>query len=155
MLRCNFACVDLDTTTFNSNIPIYRFLRQFLLYFFLHQMSLALFRVMGSLGRTMIVANTFGSFAMMVVMGLGGYVISRGKWIAVMFLISFICVTECLFIFLIKTDSISRWWIWGFWISPLMYAQNAASVNEFLGHSWNKVIFFRTAVQFLPQSLGM
>ncbi|KAF7147146.1 hypothetical protein RHSIM_Rhsim03G0245700 [Rhododendron simsii] len=117
---------------------IIRFLRQFLLYFFLHQMSLALFRVMGSLGRTMIVANTFGSFAMMVVMGLGGYIISRGKWMAVMFLISFICVTECLFIFLIKTDSISRWWIWGFWISPLMYAQNAASVNEFLGHSWNK-----------------
>ncbi|XP_028071196.1 ABC transporter G family member 32 isoform X2 [Camellia sinensis] len=91
---------------------IIRFFRQFLLYFFLHQMSLALFRVMGSLGRNMIVANTFGSFAMLVVMGLGGYVISR--------------------------DSISRWWIWGFWVSPLMYAQNAASVNEFLGHSWDK-----------------
>ncbi|KAI8024530.1 ABC transporter G family member 32 [Camellia lanceoleosa] len=91
---------------------IIRFFRQFLLYFFLHQMSLALFRVMGSLGRNMIVANTFGSFAMLVVMGLGGYVISR--------------------------DSISRWWIWGFWVSPLMFAQNAASVNEFLGHSWDK-----------------
>ncbi|CAI0389715.1 unnamed protein product [Linum tenue] len=26
----------------------------------------------------------------------------------------------------------------GFWVSPLMYAQNAASVNEFLGHSWHK-----------------
>lgn len=36
-------------------------------------------------------------------------------------------------------DCIPSWWIWGFWISPLMYAQNAASVNEFLGHSWNKV----------------
>ncbi|CAL5339358.1 unnamed protein product [Camellia sinensis] len=93
---------------------IIRFFRQFLLYFFLHQMSLALFRVMGSLGRNMIVANTFGSFAMLVVMGLGGYVISR--------------------------DSISRWWIWGFWVSPLMYAQNAASVNEFLGHSWDKCL---------------
>ncbi|GFY80937.1 pleiotropic drug resistance 4 [Actinidia rufa] len=89
-----------------------RCLSQFLIYFFLHQMSLALFRVMGSLGRSMIVANTFGSFAMLVVMGLGGYVISR--------------------------DSISSGWIWGFWISPLMYAQNAASVNEFLGHSWDK-----------------
>ncbi|KAL0711599.1 hypothetical protein Bca4012_018577 [Brassica carinata] len=89
-----------------------RFLQQFLLYFLLHQMSLSLFRVMGSLGRHMIVANTFGSFAMLVVMTLGGFIISR--------------------------DSIPNWWIWGYWISPLMYAQNAASVNEFLGHSWQK-----------------
>lgn len=27
----------------------------------------------------MIVANTFGSFAMLVVMALGGYIISKGK----------------------------------------------------------------------------
>ncbi|CAK7334854.1 unnamed protein product [Dovyalis caffra] len=91
---------------------ITRFFRQFLLYFSLHQMSIALFRVIGSLGRHMIVANTFGSFAMLVVMALGGYIISR--------------------------DRIPSWWIWGFWVSPLMYAQNAASVNEFLGHSWDK-----------------
>ncbi|KAG5097429.1 hypothetical protein JHK82_047283 [Glycine max] len=35
-------------------------------------------------------------------------------------------------------NRIPVWWIWGFWISPLMYAQNSASVNEFLGHSWDK-----------------
>ncbi|XP_077211849.1 ABC transporter G family member 31-like isoform X1 [Tasmannia lanceolata] len=91
---------------------ITRFLRQFLLFFFLHQMSLALFRLMASLGRNLIVANTFGSFAMLVVMVLGGFILSR--------------------------DSIPSWWIWGYWFSPLMYAQNAASVNEFLGHSWDK-----------------
>ncbi|TKY54925.1 ABC transporter G family member 32 [Spatholobus suberectus] len=91
---------------------ITRFFRQFLLFFFLHQMSIGLFRLIGSLGRNMIVANTFGSFAMLVVMTLGGYIISR--------------------------DRIPIWWIWGFWISPLMYAQNSASVNEFLGHSWDK-----------------
>ncbi|XP_010533198.1 PREDICTED: ABC transporter G family member 32 [Tarenaya hassleriana] len=89
-----------------------RFLQQFLLFFSLHQMSLGLFRVIGSLGRHMIVANTFGSFAMLVVMALGGFIISR--------------------------DSIPTWWIWGYWISPLMYAQNAVAVNEFLGHSWQK-----------------
>lgn len=57
---------------------ICRFLRQLLLFFSLHQMSIALFRLMGSLGRNMIVANTFGSFTMLVVMALGGYIISRG-----------------------------------------------------------------------------
>ncbi|EPS72117.1 hypothetical protein M569_02641, partial [Genlisea aurea] len=91
---------------------IIRFLRQFMLFFFLHQMALSLFRLIGSLGRNMIVANTFGSFTMLIVMALGGYIISR--------------------------DRIPSWWIWGFWISPLMYSQEAATVNEFLGHSWNK-----------------
>ncbi|KAA8521738.1 hypothetical protein F0562_012411 [Nyssa sinensis] len=91
---------------------ITRLLQQFLLYFLLHQMSIALFRVMASLGRNMIVANTFGSFALLVVMALGGFILSR--------------------------DSIPCWWIWGYWFSPLMYAQNSASVNEFLGHSWDE-----------------
>ncbi|CAI9094421.1 OLC1v1030160C1 [Oldenlandia corymbosa var. corymbosa] len=91
---------------------ITRCIRQFFLYFVLHQMSIALFRVMASLGRHLVVANTFGSFAMLVVMALGGFILSR--------------------------DSIPSWWIWGYWFSPLMYAQNAASVNEFLGHSWDK-----------------
>ncbi|KAM3375327.1 ABC transporter G family member 32 isoform X2 [Capsicum galapagoense] len=93
---------------------ITRCFRQFLLYLSLHQMSIGLFRVMAALGRNMIVANTFGSFAMLVVMALGGFVLSR--------------------------DSIPSWWIWGYWFSPLMYAQNSASVNEFRGHSWDKRI---------------
>lgn len=44
------------------------------------------------------------------------------------------------FSYFTMTVNIPNWWIWGFWFSPLMYAQNAASVNEFLGHSWDKVI---------------
>ncbi|ERM97050.1 hypothetical protein AMTRI_Chr05g64100 [Amborella trichopoda] len=103
---------------------ISRFFRQFLLYFFLHQMSISLFRLMASLGRNMIVANTFGSFAMLVVMVLGGYIISR--------------------------DNIRSWWMWGYWFSPLMYAQNAASANEFLGNSWHK-----KATHHSNESLGI
>ncbi|KAI3902012.1 hypothetical protein MKW98_013686, partial [Papaver atlanticum] len=56
---------------------ITRFSRQFLLFFFLHQMSLSLFRLIASIGRNMIIANTFGSFAMLVVMALGGFIISK------------------------------------------------------------------------------
>ena len=41
---------------------------------------------------------------------------------------------------LLLWQSIPAWWIWGSWFSPLMYAQNAASLNEFLGHSWDKVM---------------
>jgi len=101
-------------------------------------MSIALFRVIGSLGRNMIVANTFGSFAMLVVMALGGYIISRGNQCFAGFMVIFIPF-YLLFLFAV-TDYIPSWWIWGFWVSPLMYAQNAASVNEFLGHSWDKVV---------------
>ncbi|VFQ77207.1 unnamed protein product [Cuscuta campestris] len=105
-----WVAVTYYVVGYDPNIT--RFFRQFLLFFFLHQVSLALFRLMAVLGRNMIVANTFGSFAMLVVLVLGGYIVSR--------------------------DRIPSWWIWGFWISPLMYAQDAASVNEFLGHSWDK-----------------
>ena len=42
-------------------------------------------------------------------------------------------------VFLCQTDNIHPWWIWGYWISPLMYAQNAIAVNEFLGKSWRHV----------------
>jgi len=37
-------------------------------------------------------------------------------------------------------DNVKNWWIWGYWISPLMYVQNAIAVNEFLGHSWDKIV---------------
>jgi len=37
------------------------------------------------------------------------------------------------------TESIHPWWIWGYWISPLSYAQNAIAVNEFLAPRWQKV----------------
>ena len=38
------------------------------------------------------------------------------------------------------TENIKKWWIWGYWASPIMYVQNAIVVNEFLGKSWRHVI---------------
>ena len=43
-----------------------------------------------------------------------------------------------LFAFFCAVD-IKKWWTWGYWISPIMYAQNAIVVNEFLGKSWADV----------------
>lgn len=57
-------------------------------------MSISLFRLMGALGRNMIVANTFGSFAMLIVMALGGYVISRGKAVQYTRVFSFHLILE-------------------------------------------------------------
>ncbi|KAH9290325.1 hypothetical protein KI387_034442 [Taxus chinensis] len=86
--------------------------RQFLLYFLVNQLALALFRLMASLGQTMVVAFTYGAFSMVIILVLGGFILSR--------------------------ESIKSWWIWGYWISPLSYAQNAIAVNEFYGQKWDK-----------------
>ncbi|XP_050286364.1 pleiotropic drug resistance protein 1-like [Quercus robur] len=87
-----------------------RLFKQYLLLVLVNQMASALFRAIGAMGRNMIVANTFGSFALLLLFALGGFILSK--------------------------DDIKKWWIWGYWISPLMYGQNAIVVNEFLGGNW-------------------
>ncbi|MCO5595653.1 hypothetical protein L7F22_049698 [Adiantum nelumboides] len=91
-----------------------RFFRQFLLLFLVSQMAYSLFRFIGAAGRTLTVASTFGAFALMIIFVLGGFVISR--------------------------DKIHQWWVWGYWISPMMYGQNALAVNEFLAPRWSSLI---------------
>ncbi|CAH2060101.1 unnamed protein product [Thlaspi arvense] len=87
-----------------------RFFRYMLILFSVHQMALGLFRMMASIARDMVIANTFGSAAILVVFLLGGFVIPK--------------------------DDIKPWWIWGFWISPLSYGQRAIAVNEFTATRW-------------------
>lgn len=75
-----------------------------------HLMSSAMFRMIAGTCRTMVVANTGGSCALMVVVMLAGFIIPKTK--------------------------VKPWWIWGYWGSPLAYAVRAASVNEFLAPRW-------------------
>ncbi|TYI89718.1 hypothetical protein E1A91_D03G074600v1 [Gossypium mustelinum] len=89
------------------------FFKNYLVLLCLSQMASGLFRLMGGLGRNIIVANTCGSFALLTVLVMGGFILTR--------------------------DDVKKWWKWGYWISPLMYAQNAIAVNEFLGKSWRHV----------------
>jgi hypothetical protein len=80
----------------------------------MNEASSGLFRFIAGLARHQVVASTIGSFSILIFMLTGGFILAR--------------------------ENVKKWWIWGYWISPLMYAQNALSVNEFLGHSWNKTI---------------
>ncbi|KAH9724816.1 ABC transporter G family member 40 [Citrus sinensis] len=95
---------------FDPNIG--RLFKQLLLLLFINQMASALFRFIAAAGRNMIVAMSFGSFALVVFFAFGGFVLSQ--------------------------DDINNGWIWGYWCSPMMYAQNAIVANEFFGHSWRK-----------------
>ncbi|GMN45205.1 hypothetical protein TIFTF001_014383 [Ficus carica] len=93
---------------FDPNIE--RFFKQFFLLLCINQMASGLFRLIGALGRNITVAYTFGSFSLLVVLVMGGFILTK--------------------------DDVRKWWIWGYWVSPVMYGQNAIAVNEFLGHNW-------------------
>lgn len=47
--------------------------------FAVHQMALGLFRTMAALARDIIIANTFGSAALLIVFLLGGFILPKGK----------------------------------------------------------------------------
>ncbi|CAL9080509.1 ABC transporter G family member 45 [Musa acuminata AAA Group] len=88
-----------------------RFLQQFLALFCVHQMSTSLFRFIAVVGRTQLMANTLGTATLVSIYILGGFVISK--------------------------DDIQPWLVWGYWLSPMTYGQNAVAINEFLDQRWN------------------
>ncbi|XP_010244008.1 PREDICTED: pleiotropic drug resistance protein 2-like isoform X2 [Nelumbo nucifera] len=88
-----------------------RFFRQFLAFFGVHQMALSLFRFIAAVGRTQVVANTLGTFTLLIVFVLGGFIVAK--------------------------DDIEPWMIWGYYVSPMMYGQNAIAINEFLDNRWS------------------
>ena len=114
------------------------------LLFLMHQMAISLFRLIGALGRTMVVAHTFGSFALMVIFLLGGFVISKGKgdspFTMLRQLLLDLEIIKPHIFYIPMADNIHPWWLWAYWVSPLSYAQNAIAVNEFLSPRWQKVI---------------
>ncbi|PON66383.1 ABC-2 type transporter [Parasponia andersonii] len=103
---------------FDPNVG--RLYRQFLLLILVNQMDSALFRTIAANCRNMIVAYPLGLFVSLLLLALGGSLLSRGT--------------------VDGTQNIKSWWIWGYWMSPLMYGQTAILVNEFLGKKWSHVL---------------
>ncbi|KAK4441272.1 Pleiotropic drug resistance protein 2 [Sesamum alatum] len=88
-----------------------RFFKQLLAFIGVHQMALSLFRFIAAAGRTQVVANTLGTFTLLLVFVLGGFIVAK--------------------------DDIKDWMIWGYYVSPMMYGQNAIAINEFLAERWS------------------
>ncbi|KAI4304728.1 hypothetical protein MLD38_040203 [Melastoma candidum] len=88
-----------------------RFFKQFLAFFGINQVALSLFRFIAAVGRTQVVANTLGTFTLLLVFILGGFIVAK--------------------------DDISKGMIWGYYVSPMMYGQNAIAINEFLDDRWS------------------
>ncbi|KAL8091918.1 pleiotropic drug resistance protein 1-like [Apium graveolens] len=109
-----FVWVVLTYYVIGLDPNVGRFFKQYLLLVLINQMGSALFRCIAALSRNLVVAGKFGSFSLLILFALGGFVLSR--------------------------VNVKVWWIWGYWISPMMYGMNAIAVNEFLGHQWSHVL---------------
>ncbi|KAK7839233.1 pleiotropic drug resistance protein tur2 [Quercus suber] len=73
------ACLSREFVLMNRNsfVYIFKFI-QYLLLLLLNQMASALFRFIAAIGRgDLILANTFGSFALVMLFALGGFVLLR------------------------------------------------------------------------------
>ncbi|KAK3043568.1 hypothetical protein RJ639_002147 [Escallonia herrerae] len=88
-----------------------RFFRQFLTFFSVHQMALALFRFIAVLGRTQVVATPLATFSLLLVFVLGGFIVAK--------------------------NDIKPWLRWAYYVSPMMYGQNAIAINEFIDKRWS------------------
>ncbi|CAN1747657.1 Pleiotropic drug resistance protein 2 [Linum perenne] len=88
-----------------------RFFKQFLAFLCITQMAQGLFRCIGAVARSEVLAPVFTMFVLLVVFVMGGFVISK--------------------------DDIQSWMIWSYYISPMMYGQNAIVINEFLDDRWS------------------
>ncbi|KAJ8551971.1 hypothetical protein K7X08_028414 [Anisodus acutangulus] len=91
--------------------PAANFFKRLLAFVGVHQMALSLFRFIAAAGRPQVVANTLGTFTLLMVFILGGFIVSK--------------------------DDIQDCMIWGYYVSPMMYGQNAIAINEFLDERWS------------------
>uniref|UniRef100_A0A0E0NFV7 ABC transporter domain-containing protein n=1 Tax=Oryza rufipogon TaxID=4529 RepID=A0A0E0NFV7_ORYRU len=89
-----------------------RFFRQLLILFLVYTGSLSLFRCVASYCQTMMAGSVGGTMSFLVILLFGGFIIPR--------------------------PSMPNWLKWGFWISPLSYAEIGLTVNEFLAPRWLK-----------------
>ncbi|KAL2344926.1 hypothetical protein Fmac_006211 [Flemingia macrophylla] len=107
-----WICLTYYVIGFDPHVG--RFFRQYLVLVLVNQMASALFRLVAAIGRELMVVVTLATFALDTLFVLSGFVLSK--------------------------DNIKKWWLWGFWISPIMYGENAIVNNEFLGNRWRQVL---------------
>ncbi|CAI0410737.1 unnamed protein product [Linum tenue] len=103
--------ISLTYYTIGFAPSVDRYFKQFLAFVCINQMAQGLFRSIAAVARSVVIAPVIGMFTLLVVFVLGGFIIAK--------------------------DDIQPWLIWGYYISPMMYGQNAIVINEFLHERWN------------------
>ncbi|KAI3770699.1 hypothetical protein L6452_01840 [Arctium lappa] len=107
-----------------------RFFRQLVLLFAMHFTSISMFRFFASLFRTVVASTTAGSISFLFLLSFGGFILPH--------------------------TSMPAWLKWGFWLSPLSYAEIGLALNEFLSPRWNKMMPTNTTIGLqILQSRGL
>ncbi|WVZ88192.1 hypothetical protein U9M48_034739, partial [Paspalum notatum var. saurae] len=88
------------------------FFRHLLILFLVHTGALSMFRCVASYCQTMVAGPVGGTMMLQVILLFGGFIIPR--------------------------PSMPNWLKWGFWLSPLSYAEIGLTGNEFLAPRWLK-----------------
>ncbi|KAM7272585.1 hypothetical protein ACFE04_027248 [Oxalis oulophora] len=112
-IMVSFVWTALTYYVIGYSPSVLRFFCHFLLLLGVHLSSMSMFRFVAAFFQTVVASTTAGTFAIIVVMLFGGFVISH--------------------------PSMPGWLSWGFWISPLTYGEIGLSVNEFLASRWQKM----------------
>ncbi|KAL0738242.1 hypothetical protein Bca4012_014452 [Brassica carinata] len=108
----NMFCTIQETLSANSNYLFFRFFRQFLIFFALHLSCISMFRAIAATFRDFVLATTMGSVSVVLLSLFGGFVLRK--------------------------PSMPAWLQWGFWLSPLSYAEIGLTSNEFFSTRWSQ-----------------
>ncbi|OQU78700.1 hypothetical protein SORBI_3008G033700 [Sorghum bicolor] len=100
-----------------------RFLYHLLILFLIHTGALSMFRCVASYCQTMVASVVGGTTILVPILLFGGFLIPR--------------------------PSMPNWLKWGFWLSPLSYAEIGLTKNEFLAPRWTKLMLMKRGGQLI------
>uniref|UniRef100_M4D8I7 ABC transporter domain-containing protein n=1 Tax=Brassica campestris TaxID=3711 RepID=M4D8I7_BRACM len=107
-----FMWTSLTYYVIGYSPDIVRFFRQFLIFFALHLSCISMFRAIAATFRDFVLATTMGSVSVVLLSLFGGFVLRK--------------------------PSMPAWLQWGFWLSPLSYAEIGLTSNEFFSTRWSQ-----------------
>ncbi|WZZ75304.1 hypothetical protein YC2023_086674 [Brassica napus] len=107
-----FLWTSLTYYVIGYSPDIVRFFRQFLIFFALHLSCISMFRAIAATFRDFVLATTMGSVSIVLLSLFGGFVLRK--------------------------PSMPAWLQWGFWLSPLSYAEIGLTSNEFFSTRWSQ-----------------
>ncbi|CDY63360.1 BnaC07g50020D [Brassica napus] len=107
-----FLWTSLTYYVIGYSPDIGRFFRQFLIFFALHLSCISMFRAIAATFRDFVLSTTIGTLSVVLLSLFGGFVLRK--------------------------PSMPAWLQWGFWLSPLSYAEIAITSNEFFSTRWSK-----------------
>ncbi|KAL0659096.1 hypothetical protein Bca4012_079681 [Brassica carinata] len=107
-----FLWTSLTYYVIGYSPDIGRFFRQFLIFFALHLSCISMFRAIAATFRDFVLATTVGTVSVVLLSLFGGFVLRK--------------------------PSMPAWLRWGFWLSPLSYAEIGLTTNEFFSTRWSQ-----------------